>query len=204
MEITMRRHRTLVVPAIALFAALAFAPSARGQAAAHPERGQVPIEKFTARAVQMQTGMSGVVDINVSRWSTDEERQKLLDLLKESGQPAVMRELQKLPQTGFIRLPNRLGAGLFYARSNDLPDGERQVVLATARSIGMATRAPQASQYDATIIEFHLDKTGRGTGKIVLAGRASVGSDGKVQISNWQGEPVRLTDVRVVPLTNTK
>ena len=29
----------------------------------------------------------------------------------------------------------------------------------------------------------------------MLAGKASVGKDGKVQISNYQGEPVRLKDV---------
>ena len=30
----------------------------------------------------------------------------------------------------------------------------------------------------------------------MLAAKASVGKDGKVQISNYQGEPVRLMDVK--------
>lgn len=191
----MKRLRTALVSATAMFVALA--PVALAQT--RPEPGNKPIEKFTARAVQMQTGMSGVVDINITRWSTDEERQKLLDILKESGQPAMMAELQKLPQVGYIKLPNRVGAGLFFSRSTTLPDGTRQVVLGTARSVGMAARAPQASKYDATVIQLQFDKgSEKGEGKIVLAGKASVGKDGKVQITNYQGEPVRLIDVRAV------
>jgi hypothetical protein len=31
-----------------------------------------------------------------------------------------------------------------------------------------------------------------------MAGKVSVGKDGKVQITNYQGEPVRLMDVREV------
>jgi hypothetical protein len=192
----MKRFRTFVAATVA-FAALA--SIALAQAAARPEPGNKPIERFTARAVQMQTGMTGPVDMNITRWSTDEERQKLLDLLAESGQPAMMAELQKLPQTGYLKLPNRLGAGLFYARSNELPDGTRQIVLGTARSVGMAARAPQASQYDATIVELRFPKgSDKGEGKIVMAGKVSVGKDGKVQITNYQGEPVRLLDVREV------
>jgi hypothetical protein len=191
----MLRNRTALVSATALFAALA--PIALAQT--RPEPGNKPIERFTARAVQMQTGMTGPVDMNITRWSTDEERQKLLDLLKESGQPAMMAELQKLPQTGYIKMPNTMGAGLFYARDNALPDGTRQIVLGTARSVGMAARAPQASQYDATIVELRFPKgSEKGEGKIVMAGKVSVGKDGKVQINNYQGEPVRLMDVRAV------
>jgi hypothetical protein len=194
MEARMNRLRTLVT-ATALFAAIA--PIALSQT--RPESGNKPIVRFTARAVQMQTGMTGPVDMNITRWSTDEERQKLLDLLAESGQPAMMAELQKLPQTGYIKMPNTMGVGLFYARENTLPDGTRQVVLGTARSVGMAARAPQASQYDATIVELRFPKgKDKGEGKIVMAGKVSVGKDGKVQITNYQGEPVRLMDVREV------
>ena len=190
----MKKARTLAA-ATALFAALASITLAQTR----PEPGNKPIASFTARAVQMQTGMTGPVDMNITRWSTDEERQKLLDLLAEAGQPAMMAELQKLPQTGYMKMPNTMGVGLFYARENNLPDGTRQIVLGTARSVGMAARAPQASQYDATIVELHFPKgSEKGEGKIVMAGKVSVGKDGKIQINNYQGEPVRLMDVREV------
>lgn len=192
----MKKPLAGLVSAIGLFAC--FAASAWAQAPqTRPEPGNKPIETFTARAFQMQRGSTGVVEIAVTRWSTDEERSMLLDILKESGQPAMLVALQKMPQVGYYRMPNTMGVALFYARSNELPDGTRQVVLGTDRSIGMATRSPQASKYDATIIEMRWKKgSDKGEGKIVLAGKASIGKDGKVQISNYQGEPVRLMDVQ--------
>jgi len=180
-----------ILAAIGVSAAFAQAPVQK-----RPEPGNKPIEIFKAFAVQMQSGKAGAVEIAITRWSTDEERQRLLNVLKEQGQPAMIADLQKLPQVGYIKTPTSMGVALFYARSNELPDGARQVVIGTDRAIGVSANAPTLSQYDATVIELHFPKGGgKGEGKIVLAGKASVGNDGKVQISNYSGEPVRLKDV---------
>ena len=182
--------------AVALAMLAAHPASAQKPPQKRPEPGNKPIEIFKAFAVQMQSGRSGVVEIRITRWSTDEERQRLLDVLKEQGQPAMIADLQKLPQVGYIKMPNTMGVALFYARSTELPDGTRQVVIGTDRAIGMATSAPQLSKYDATVIELHFPPGGKkGEGKIVLAAKAAVGKDGKVQITNYSGEPVRLKDV---------
>lgn len=191
----MNHRPRLVASILALLGAFAVPASAQRPPQTRPEPGNKPIEIFKAFAVQMQSGRAGVVDIAITRWSTDAEREQLLTLLKEQGQPAMIAHLQTLPQVGYIKMPNSMGVALFYARSTTLPDGTRQVVIGTDRSIGMATRAPQLSKYDATVIELHIPPGGKGEGKIVLAGKASVGKDGKVQISNYQGEPVRLKDV---------
>lgn len=192
----MMRRITVLGSAIALLAGFVATASAQKPPQTRPEPGNKPIETFTAFAVQMQSGKSGVVEIQITRWSTDAEREMLLGILKEAGQPAMIAELQKLPQVGYIKMPNSMGVALFYARSNKLPDGSREVVIGTDRSIGMATNAPQLSQYDATFIELHFKKgSKKGEGKIVLAGKASVGKDGKVHIANYQGEPVRLMNI---------
>jgi len=192
----MKKSLAVLVSAIGVFACVVISASAQTAPQTRPEPGNKPIETFTARAFQMQRGSTGVVEITITRWSTDAERETLLDILKESGQPAMLVALQKMPQVGHYKMPNTMGVALFYARSNELPDGTRQVVLGTDRSIGMATRSPQASKYDATIIEIRFKKgSAKGEGKIVLAGKASIGKDGKVQISNYQGEPVLLKDV---------
>jgi hypothetical protein len=191
-----KRWMATLIAAVACSAFAASPAAAQSRPQTRPEPGNKPIEIFKAFAVQMQSGKAGAVQINVTRWSTDEERQRLLDVLTEQGQPAMIADLQKMPQVGYIRMPNTMGVALFFARSTDLPDGTRQVVLGTSRAIGMATNAPQASKYDATVIELHLPAGGgKGEGKIVFAGKASVGKDGKVQISNYQGEPIRLKDV---------
>lgn len=192
----MKRFVTAAALVIGLLGTLAPPASAQTRPQTRPEPGNKPIEIFKAFAVQMQSGRAGAVEIAITRWSTDEERQKLLDVLAEQGQPAMIADLQRMPQVGYIKMPNSMGVALFYARSTELPGGARQVVIGTDRAIGMATRAPTVSKYDATVIELHFPKGGgKGEGKIVLAGKASVGKDGKVQISNYAGEPVRLKDV---------
>jgi hypothetical protein len=193
----MKRRLTILGLAVAVLAGFVATATAQRPPKTRPEPGNKPIEIFTAFAVQMQSGKAGAVEIAITRWSTDAEREMLLGILKEAGQPAMIAELQKLPQVGYIKMPNSMGVALFYARSNTLPDGSREVVIGTDRSIGMATNAPQLSQYDATLIELHFKKgNAKGEGKIVLAGKASVGKDGKVHIANYQGEPVRLMDIK--------
>ncbi len=181
---------SVVLAALAVPAALAQRPVQK-----RPEPGNKPIEIFNAFAVQMQSGKTAAVTIAITRWSTDEERQRLLDVLKEQGQPAMIADLQKLPQVGYIKTANSMGVALFYARSNELPDGTRQVVIGTDRAIGLSANAPTVSQYDATVIELHFPKGKKGEGKVVLAAKASVGNDGKVQINNYAGMPVWLKDV---------
>jgi hypothetical protein len=194
----MRRTVIRVAAACVVLAVLAV-PAAMAQRPpqTRPEPGNKPIEIFNAFAVQMQVGRGAAVEIAITRWSTDEERQRLLDVLKEQGQPAMIADLQKMPQVGYIRTANSMGVGLFYARSNEMPDGSRQVVIGTDRAIGLSANAPTLSQYDATVIELHFPKGAKsGEGKIVLAGKASIGKDGKVQITNYAGYPVWLKDVK--------
>lgn len=189
----MKKNLAVFVSAIGLLACVVTSASAQTR----PEGGSQPIETFTARAFQMQRGSTGIVEITVTRWSTDAEREMLLGALKEAGQPAMLVQMEKLPQVGYIKMPDTMGFALFYARSNELPDGTRQVVFATDRQVVNPTRSPQASKYDASIIEIRFKKgSEKGEGKLVLAAKTSIGKDGKVQVSNYQGEPVRLMDVK--------
>ena len=185
----MYRRSGFFLAAMGLLAVLASTPALRAE---DPK----PLEVFTAFGVQMQTGMAGAVEIAIYRWSTDAEREELKAVLKAAGSPAVAAQLQQMPTVGYFKLPDTLGKTCYYAQSRDLPDGTRQVVVATDRFVAMQTISPQASQYDLSIVELRLPKSGKGEGKIVLAGKASFDKDGKVQISNYQGGPVLLKDVK--------
>jgi hypothetical protein len=94
-----------------------------------------PIETFTAFGVQLGTGKASAITITIERWSTDQERQALLDTLKEKGQKELTAALYKMPRVGFIRLPNTRGFDLKYARSTQAPDGSRRVVVAADRNL---------------------------------------------------------------------
>ena len=178
--------------------AVAIAASAQAVNKQNPEGGNKPIETFTGFAVNVQSGQAGVVEIVINRWSTDAERSMLEQVLKASGSQAAVEAMQGLPQVGYIRGNNTMGDALFYARSTDLPDGTRRVVVATNRPLSAAAMlSPGASnQWDATVIEMQFPKGKKGTGKIVVAAKASIDpKTGQLHLNNYMGEPARFENI---------
>lgn len=197
----MKRRPGFVLALVAMILAAAPAPAQQAINKKAPEPGNVPVETFTGFAVSVTSGQSGVVEIVINRWSTDGERALLENVLKASGSQAMVNIMQDLPQVGYIKGAETMGDALFYARSNDLPDGTRQVVIATNRPLsGAAMLAPgAANKYDATVIEMRFAKGAKkGEGKIVVAGKASIDpKTGKLKLNNYAGEPVRLENITV-------
>src|SRR5262249_10258808 len=133
-----------------------------------------PIERYRCFAASLGTGKSGVVEIYINRWSTDQERDTLLTTLQESGQDKLLDVLTRVrPPVGNMRISGRLGWVLYFARNRVQPDGSRHVVLATNRSVawGEIANGTRSTNYQFTLVELHLDKDGKGEGKIVPAAR---------------------------------
>ena len=146
----MLRKRATVLGVLTL--ALAFAIVASVAAGAEDRK---PIETFTCFAAQMERGAAGVVDINIFRWSTDEEREMLLTTLQEFGRDKLIDTLMKIrPVVGYMRTPNSIGYDLYYARNNVQPDGSRHVVMATNRRV--AIREAQTAQRSMPVSYTHL------------------------------------------------
>jgi hypothetical protein len=158
-----------------------------------------PIETFTAFAASLGTGKSGVVNITINRWSTDEEREMLLTTLQEFGQNKLLDALEKIrPPIGYMRTPNSLGYDLYYARNIPNPDGSRRVVLATNRPVAFreAANSARSMQYQFTLVEMRIGKDGKGEGKMVPAARVSWDKDAKkLEIENYGALPVDLLSV---------
>jgi len=158
-----------------------------------------PIETFTCFAASLGTGRSSVIDITINRWSTDQEREMLLTTLQEFGQDKLLAALEKIrPPVGYMRTPNSIGYDLYYARNNPQPDGSRKVVLATNRRVSFREAANNARsmEYQFTLIELHLDKSGKGEGKLVPAAKVSWDTkEKKIEIENYNALPVDLVNV---------
>ena len=94
----MRRIITMGVLAVsALFAATVLVSDEK----------EKPIETFTCFAANMQRGKAGTIDINIYRWSTDQEREMLLTTLQEKGRDALIDALMSIrPRVGYMRTPN--------------------------------------------------------------------------------------------------
>ena len=187
---------------------------AAGVLASSPALAQTPADKLeiSAFAVNMSTiatGSNAVVQITVNKWSTAEERERLITAVIEKGPDALLRELQKTPDKGRFRIPAArqpdphhlaLGLDLHYAWQNPLPDGGRRIVLATDRYIGFheARNQPRTIDYPITLMEIRVDKDGNGEGKLAIATKISFDKKkNQLELENYSSEPVRLNNVKV-------
>src|SRR5882672_6538323 len=105
-------HRTSL-GILALVAAVAVVSPVRAQQpyAEHAPTVKDPL-RFSAFAIQMNSGMSGDVEIAIERFSTAAERQAIIALVnsatdRSGGQDKLLKGLQDVKtRTGYIRTPN--------------------------------------------------------------------------------------------------
>jgi len=158
--------------------------------------------RFSAFNVSMPTGMAGVTEISIERWTTVAERNALLELVTtakegEGGQRKLLEALQKVkPRTGYIRTPNSIGWDLRYAVENKLEDGTRQIVIVTDKPVSFAAAASQGRvmDYPFTLIEMRMKPNEKGEGKMLAATSIST-KNGRLELENYGQEPVRLTEI---------
>jgi len=181
----------------------AFVAAAGENASALDEPAAKPL-RMTAFAVNM----SGVgranpqtLQIAIERWTTDEERKKLVDTLVEKGGEKLLDAVQDIkPRAGFIRTNTSLGWDIQYARRQELPSGGSRIVFATDRPMSFyeVRNNNRSSEYEFMLCEIHLGPDGKGEGKLAAGAKISYDKDKKqVEIENYGQEPVRLTQVTV-------
>jgi hypothetical protein len=108
-----------------------------------PLRGQAeaPPEEFTAFAIAMgriSTGATATIILNVSRWTSNTERDKLFEALREGGQRAMIEAFRQTTRVGTYRTPHTVGYDLHFAYQEPAPEGRRRIIIATDRPIDFA------------------------------------------------------------------
>ena len=198
---------TACAAAVAVLAVEIPSAAAPGQ----PATLAVPL-RLSAFAVNMSniaTGTTAVMDIRITRWATEGQRDELIATAVEKGQDALLRALQRMPKHGRISIPGwrgpdphnvRLGWDLRYAANAPLEDGGQRISIATDRYIGLweAREQPRTTDYPFSLIEIRLDRAGRGTGKMAVATKIEFDKKKKQMIlENYGTEPVRLNEVKI-------
>jgi hypothetical protein len=183
-------------------------------AARQTEPGLLPLPlRMTAFAVNMSNVASGkttaVMDIRITRWSTQKQREDLITTATEKGQDALLRALQKMPDHGRISIPGwqgpdphnaRLGWVLHYAYETPGDDGGYRIGIATDRYIGMweARNQPRTIDYPFSLLELRVGKDGKGVGKMAVATKIDYDKKKKqIVLENYSSEPVRLNEIKI-------
>jgi hypothetical protein len=181
-------------------------PTPAPAATAPPMAADVPTVKdpirFSAFAVSLQQGQAGQVDMAIERWSTDAERKSLRDLLagtdfSAGGQDKLLKALQAIqPRVGFIRVGTSMGWDLKYAWESALPDGTRQIVIATDKPVSVlaASDSSDVLKYPFTLVEMRIGKDNKGEGRLLAATAVSV-ENGKLELKAYGLEPVKLNQI---------
>ena len=155
-------------------------------------------ETYNANAIALGKGLASNLQVTITRWTTDEERNVLLKALTEQGQEAMIKILEKQKETGFLRLPNTMGYRLYYAYQTQ-KDNKRRIVLATDRPVSMAEawRKGRSMDYAITMVELNLDENNKGEGTLGFALKLKFNPETKhLEIENYGTDPVQLRNVR--------
>jgi hypothetical protein len=155
-------------------------------------------EKFDASYVDINTGRTGPVQISVTRWSTPAERATLQQTLFNKGQSALLETLRDMRPVGKIASPGNIGWDLRFAEQRALPDGGREIILATDRPMSFweIVNQPRSSQYPFTWVQFRVGRDGKGEGKVAVAARITgEKADDLIEVEDFAISPVRLQNI---------
>ena len=166
------------------------------------------IESFTANVMVMNTPgqqNSSILTMNIYGWTSDEDRETVLDAIKEATDNPrnrftreVSTTLRKLGKAGILFLMGEQGWPIRYAREFETSSG-RQIILGLERPVTFSEvyAGSQAQDFDVTVIVLNLDSSGNGEG-VASVGTELVWNEAedKIGITNFSSQPVKLTSVR--------
>jgi hypothetical protein len=155
-------------------------------------------ERFTALAVNLENprrAKTGAVKIVVNRWSTDQERDRLLGVLLEKGPEKFLDALQDTPRVGYIRTPDGIDYDLNFSRRTPGEDGGERIEVVTGRDFRFwdGINQPGAIDYSVAAVELRINRDGQGEGRMSIATKI-IGK--ALALEEYATQPVSLQKVR--------
>ena len=142
-------------------------------------------------------GKSLQFDFRVKRYATDEDVQKLAELLKTQGQDALRRELEKL-DVGRIRPVQTVGNQIAVARKRTVGT-DTLITIVTARQMPFIElyRNGRTVDYPFGFLQVKLNQKGEGTGQIMAAAKIRFDKKkGQYEIESYGNQYIKAINVR--------
>jgi len=192
----------------AVLALPAFVAISAGNQAADEEKINERYRAFAINMGAVGTGRNTVLDIAITRWSEDAEREALIATLIEQGHDKFVDLLRSKEEVGWARGQGAAAAAnpfpstrIHYSRVVTQADGTREIILVTDRYLGMreVARASRSVDYNVSMLQMTMppgdDPTG--TGQLYMGLKLKWNADKKrLEAEQMNTEPIRLTNIR--------
>lgn len=156
-------------------------------------------EAYQAQAMGQgtQLGKNFNVTINIERYSTQEERQILVDAFKQAGSKGLLNALAKMRSKGRIAITGTLGYDISFVRKIPI-DGGFKIRVLTNRPIrfGEAWVSGRSMDYNLSALELNIsDEKNKSTGILLPACQLKIDKKtGEVVAENYQN-PWKLQNI---------
>ena len=151
----------------------------------------------TAMGTSTQMGSEFSVTLNIDDYSTQADKQILVEAFQKGGDKGLVNALSKMKAAGHIEVTGTLGYDCSYIQMIPTPTG-RKIRFVTNRPLrfGEVYRDTRSTAYNLTAGEFDLndaDKS-KSTGKLYPAAELVIDKQGELQM-NLIGNPYNLVNI---------
>jgi hypothetical protein len=151
----------------------------------------------TAMGTSTQMGSQFSVTLNIDDYSTQADKQILVEAFQKGGDKGLVNALSKMKAAGHIEVTGTLGYDCSYIQMIPTPTG-RKIRFVTNRPLrfGEVYWDTRSTDYNLTAGEFDLNDTdkSKSTGKLYPAAELVVDKQGELQM-NLIGNPYNLVNV---------
>jgi hypothetical protein len=162
---------------------------------------QFAMESYTATVIPAEgySGGSARVTIQISSWTTDVEKQKLMDALK-SGTPDAAVALLHSMNHGHINIEGQAGRDIAAAFSRKVDDGRKlTLILEHVLTLYEQNKGIKAIDYPYTIVRMKFDPLGKPlSGEVIPAAKIKATKDGLLDVETESRNSGTIIDIKRV------
>jgi hypothetical protein len=142
-------------------------------------------------------GKSFGANIYITSWTSDQQVQDYIGVLKEKGPDGLVSAMEKVSDVGRLSPTGFVGSGFRFARYRPTADGGLHIVMVTNRpmSFGELYRGGRSTDYQFGIVVLDVDKNGKGKGTLAPVCKIKFNKKNELEIENFGQKPFRLANV---------
>jgi len=159
------------------------------------------IERFTfmpPHPPESTVDPDGPFELTLTRWSTDEERDRLRESVSKMGPEDLLTALRGSGEVGRLQWPGGLTYNVRYARQATRADGQAEIVLVTDRPVWVwwdEAGITPTTDYGFTVLQLQMDGD-EGSARSSLTAAVEADPETGVGLAGMAGTAIVMMDVR--------